>query len=42
MFTDNVGIDHGLGTTNADHSTGIHYGVISQNEVLQAWADNSL
>jgi len=35
------GIDYGLGRTNIDYSTGIRYGVISQNEVLQAWADSS-
>lgn len=27
--------------TNRDPATGIRYGVISQNEVLQAWADSS-
>lgn len=35
------GIDYGLGQTNIDKQTGIRYGVISQNEVLQAWADAS-
>jgi hypothetical protein len=35
------GIDYGMGTTNVDHSNGIRYGVINQNEVLQAWADSS-
>lgn len=36
------GIDYsGGGTVNRDPETGIHYGVISQNEVLQAWADSS-
>lgn len=34
-------IDYGLGQTNIDKSTGIRYGVIHQNEVLQAWADSS-
>jgi len=28
-------------TVNTDLKTGIHYGVISQNQVLQAWADSS-
>jgi ribosomal protein L37AE/L43A len=37
----NKGIDYGLGQTNRDKNTGIRYGVISQNEVLQAWADSS-
>jgi hypothetical protein len=37
----NVGIDYGMGCTNVDHATGIRYGVISQNEILQAWADSS-
>lgn len=36
-----IGIDYGMGTTNRDPATGIRYGVISQNEVLQAWADSS-
>lgn len=34
-------IDYGLGVTNIDKVTGIRFGVISQNEVLQAWADSS-
>ncbi len=34
-------IDYGFGKTNIDKETGIRYGVISQNEVLQAWADDS-
>lgn len=37
----NAGIDYGRGLTNIDTETGIRYGVISQNEVLQAWADSS-
>jgi hypothetical protein len=37
----NPGIDYGRGLTNIDTETGIRYGVISQNEVLQAWADSS-
>ncbi len=41
MRTDYVGIDYGMGQTNIDRETGIRYGVISQNAVLQAWADSS-
>jgi hypothetical protein len=37
----NTGIDYGRGTTNIDPETGIRYGVINQNEVLQAWADSA-
>ena len=37
----NVGIDYGRGMTNRNHESGIRYGVISQNEVLQVWADSS-
>ena len=36
-----IGIDYSMGTTNRDLETGFHYGIISQNEVLQAWADSS-
>lgn len=36
-----TGIDYGMGQTNIDHETGIRFGVISQNEVLQVWADSS-
>lgn len=36
-----AGIDYGLGLSNVDRETGIRYGVISQNSVLQAWADSS-
>ena len=36
-----AGIDYSLGQANIDLNTGIHYGVINQNEVLQAWADSS-
>lgn len=39
--TDYAGIDYGLGQSNIDHETGIRYGVISQNCILQAWADSS-
>lgn len=35
------GIDYGRGMTNCNLVTGIRYGVICQNEVLQAWADSS-
>jgi hypothetical protein len=35
------GIDYGMGLTNVDLKNGIRYGVISQNEVLQVWADSS-
>ncbi len=41
METQNAGIDYGCGLSNIDHVTGIRYGVISQNEVLQSWADSS-
>lgn len=41
MQTEYVGIDYGLGQSNVDKETGIRFGVISQNEVLQAWADSS-
>jgi hypothetical protein len=37
----NKGIDYGLGVTNIDHENGIRFGVIHQNEVLQAWAHSS-
>jgi hypothetical protein len=37
---DDAGIDYGMGMTNRD-GDGIHYGVIHQGEVLQAWADSS-
>lgn len=36
-----TGIDYGMGRTNIDKKTGIRYGVIHQNEVLQAWCDSS-
>lgn len=35
------GIDYGGGTTNIDRKTGIRFGVISMNEVTQAWSDAS-
>jgi len=39
--TDYKGIDWGNGITNIDKENNIRYGVIHQNEVLQAWADSS-
>lgn len=39
--TKHKGIDYGMGQTNVDKETEIRYGVISQNEVFQAWADSS-
>jgi hypothetical protein len=36
----NAGIDYGNKVTNIDTETGIRYGVISQNAVLQSWADS--
>lgn len=41
MTTTYAGIDYGRGLTNINTKTGIRYGVIGQNEVLQAWADSS-
>ena len=39
--TDYQGIDYGLGRANINSLSGIRYGVIHQNEVLQSWADSS-
>lgn len=39
--TTNPGIDHSSGQSNIDHQTGIRFGVISQNSILQNWADSS-
>jgi hypothetical protein len=36
-----MGIDYGMGQTNIDKTTGIRFGVIHQNAVLQTWADSS-
>lgn len=36
-----AGIDYGMGKSNIDPMNGIRYGVIDQNQVLQAWADSS-
>jgi hypothetical protein len=41
MKTKNAGIDYGMGKTNVDHETGIHYGVIHQNHCAQAWCDSA-
>jgi hypothetical protein len=41
MENKSMGIDYGMGASNINPLTGIRYGVISQNEVLQAWADSS-
>ena len=35
------GIDYGRNETNIDKETGIRFGVISTNEVSQAWCDDS-
>lgn len=40
-FATKAGIDYGMGLANIDHATGIRFGVINQNEVLQAWCDSS-
>lgn len=37
----NKGIDYGMGQTNIDTETGIRFGVIPVNDVLQAWSDSS-
>jgi len=37
----NKGIDYGMGTVNIDKDNNIRFGVIHQNEVLQAWCDSS-
>lgn len=41
MSADYIGIDYGMGQSNVDKATGIRYGVISQNSVLDAWEDSS-
>jgi hypothetical protein len=41
MKTEYAGIDYSRGTANVDVETDIHYGVISQREVLQAWVNSS-
>jgi len=40
MKTDHAGIDYSFGKSNVDNNW-IHYGVINQSEVLQAWADSN-
>jgi hypothetical protein len=35
------GIDYSLGQSNFDPETGIHYGVIPGNDILQYWADSA-
>lgn len=41
-FNSYEGIDYGNGKTNRNVETGIRFGVINQNRVLQAWADSSV
>ena len=41
MTTDYPGIDYGCGQTNVDKQTGIRYGVISPNELGDAWYEQS-
>ena len=41
MNTQNAGSNYGNCIDNVNLETGIHYGIISQNEILQAWADSS-
>ena len=40
-LTEYKGIDYGKNLNVNIDKNGIHYGVINQNEVLQAWADSS-
>jgi hypothetical protein len=40
-MTTYAGIDYGSGVTNINTTTGIRFGVISQNAVSQAWCDSS-
>jgi hypothetical protein len=40
-FTEYAGIDYSLGRSNIDDKTGMRYGVIPANEILQAWTDDS-
>lgn len=35
------GLDYSLGRSNVDHATGIHYGVISQHTIGEAWYDQA-
>ena len=41
MEKKNTGIDYGSGLTNIDRENNIRYGVISMNEVIQFWGDES-
>jgi uncharacterized CHY-type Zn-finger protein len=41
MKTEYVGLDYAHGMANIDKNNGMHYGTISQNEVLQAWVESS-
>ncbi len=41
MDAEHKGIDYGMSNTNIDKENDIRYGVISQHEVLQTWADSS-
>lgn len=41
MTTSYRGIDYGMNQANIDNKTGIRFGVIPQNNILQAWADSS-
>jgi len=40
-MTNYAGIDYSLGKSNFDPDNGIHFGVIHQGEILQAWCDSS-
>lgn len=40
-MTDYAGLDYGMGKANIDHESGIRYGVISQNDVGEAWFEDS-
>ena len=40
-MTNYRGIDYGNGKTNINTDTGIRFGVIPLNDVVQAWADSS-
>lgn len=35
------GIDYGKGTTNIDTKTGIRYGIMPMNAIMQAWCDSA-
>ncbi len=39
--TNYAGIDYGFGKTNIDLENSVRYGIMPQNEVLQAWCDDS-